>query len=209
VLSPHGAKYFTERVSERIHRPLEVHFHADFGLGVANTIMSIMAGAETIHTTVTGIGERTGNTPMEETVLALLTLYGIDTGIKYEKLNELAALVRELSGTQIPSNRPFIGDMAYDIESGIVTSWYRNVYDKYPTELYPVHPDFVGHRSPQILMGKKSGVDNVLIWAEEHGIELSEDEIQEIVQRVKLHALERRCSLCKDEFKKIVSDLKG
>jgi isopropylmalate/homocitrate/citramalate synthase len=209
VLSPHGAKYFTERVSERIHKPLEVHFHADFGLGVANTIMSILAGAETIHTTVTGIGERTGNTPMEETVLALLTLYGIDTGIKYDKLNELAALVRELSGTQIPANRPFIGDMAYDIESGIITSWYRNVYKEYPTELYPVHPDFVGHRAPQILMGKKSGIDNVLIWAEEHGIELTEDEINEIVQRVKLHALERRCSLCKDDFQKIVKELKG
>jgi isopropylmalate/homocitrate/citramalate synthase len=208
VLSPHGASYFAKRVRERIKKPLEVHFHADFGLSVANSIMAIMAGAEVIHTTVTGIGERTGNTPMEETVLALLTLYGIDTGIKYEKLNELSKLVKELSGTSIPSNRPFIGDMAYDIESGIVTSWYRNVYHEYPTELFPVHPDFVGHRAPRILMGKKSGADNVLLWAKELGIELSDEELQKVVQRVKLQALEQRCALCHEEFRKIVDEVR-
>jgi isopropylmalate/homocitrate/citramalate synthase len=208
VLSPHGATYFAKRVRERINKPLEVHFHADFGLGVANSIMAILAGAEVIHTTVTGIGERTGNTPMEETVLALLTLYGIDTGIKYNKLNELSTLVRELSGTSIPANRPFIGDMAYDIESGIITSWYRNVYHECPTELFPVHPDFVGHRSPQVLMGKKSGVDNVLLWARELGVELSDDEIQKILQRVKSQALDQRCALCKEEFQKLVDELR-
>jgi isopropylmalate/homocitrate/citramalate synthase len=167
-----------------------------------------MAGAEVIHTTVTGIGERTGNTPMEETVLALLTLYGIDTGIKYQKLNELSSLVRELSGTSIPANRPFIGDMAYDIESGIITSWFRNVYHENPTELFPVHPSFVGHRAPQILMGKKSGLDNVMIWAKELGVELTEDEMQEIVRRVKSQALGQRCALCQEEFKKIVDEVK-
>jgi len=208
VLSPHGATYFAKRVRERISKPLEVHFHADFGLAVANSIMAVMSGAEVIHTTVTGIGERTGNTPMEETVLALLTLYGIDTGIKYEKLNELSTLVKELSGTDIPANRPFIGDMAYDIESGIVTSWYRNVYDKYPTELFPVHPAFVGHRSPRILMGKKSGADNVLLWAEELGIELNDDELQEVVNQVKLRALDRRCALSREEFQKIVDEVR-
>ena len=92
VLSPHGASYFTKKVKERINKPLEIHFHADFGLSVANTIAAVLAGAEVIHSTVTGIGERAGNTPMEETVLALLTLYGIDAGIKYPKLNELSAL---------------------------------------------------------------------------------------------------------------------
>jgi len=119
VLSPHGARYFAEKAKERVAKPLEIHFHSDFGLGVANTIMAVLAGAEVIHSTVTGIGERAGNTPMEETTLALLTMYGIDVGIDYSKLNELSRLVRELSGTQIPESRPFIGDGAYTIESGI------------------------------------------------------------------------------------------
>jgi len=208
VLSPHGASYFAKRVKERINKPLEIHFHADFGLAVANTIMAVLAGAEVIHSTVTGIGERTGNAPMEETVLALLALYGIDTGLKYDKLNELSKLVRELSGTVIPANRPFIGDTAYDIESGIVTSWYKNVFHQYPTEIFPVHPDFVGHRPPQIAMGKKSGLDNVLLWLEELGVKLDENEAKEVLTQVKLKALALKRVLSKDEFREIVEGVR-
>jgi len=209
VLSPHGASYFTKRVKERIDKPLEIHFHADFGLAVANTIMAVLAGAEVIHSTVTGIGERAGNAPMEETVLALLTLYGIDTGIKYDKLNELSKLVQELSGTKIPTNRPFIGDMAYDIESGIVTSWYKNVFDSYPTEIFPVHPNFIGHRAPQILMGKKSGLDNVALWAEKLGISLDMDEVKEVLDQVKLQSHDLKRVLNEAEFKKITEEVKA
>jgi isopropylmalate/homocitrate/citramalate synthase len=80
ALNPQAATYFTKKVKERVKKPLEVHFHSDFGLGVANTINALMAGAEVIHSTVLGIGERAGNTPMEETVMALLTMYGIRCG---------------------------------------------------------------------------------------------------------------------------------
>jgi len=210
VLSPHGASYFTRKVKERINKPLEIHFHADFGLSVANTIAAVLAGAEVIHSTVTGIGERAGNTPMEETVLALLTLYGIDVGIKYEKLNELADLVIKLSGTQIPANRPFVGDMAYDIESGILTGWYKNTYDQYPTEVFPVHPDFVGHRAPRILMGKYSGLDNLtLLWTKKLGIELSTDEGREVLTQVKSMSHDLKRVLTEDEFRKIVASVKS
>ena len=63
---PHAAYYFTKKVKERIDKPLEIHFHSDFGMGVANTIMAITAGAEVIHSTVLGIGERAGNTPWKK-----------------------------------------------------------------------------------------------------------------------------------------------
>jgi len=208
VLSPHGASYFTKRVKERINKPLEIHFHDDFGLAVANTIEAVLAGAEVIHSTVTGIGERAGNAPMEETVLSLLTLYGIDVGLKYDKLNELSKLVKELSGTDIPANRPFIGDMAYDIESGILTSWYRNTFHQYPTEVFPVHPNFVGHRPPQILMGKKSGVDNVALWSEELGVQLHDDEVKVVLNEVKLRAHALKRVLNRDEFREIVEGVR-
>jgi isopropylmalate/homocitrate/citramalate synthase len=209
VLSPHGAWYFTKKVKERINKPLEIHFHADFGLAVANTIMAVLAGGEVIHSTVTGIGERAGNTPMEETVMALLTLYGIDTGIRYDKLNELSQLVLKLSGTAIPANRPLIGDMAYDIESGIITSWYKNTCDKCLTEVFPIHPDFVGHRAPQILMGKKSGLDSIAIWAEKLGIELDKDEAEEVLRQVKRRAHDLKRVLNEGEFDKVVQAVKA
>ena len=208
VLSPQGASYFTRKVKERVSKPVEIHFHSDFGLGVANTIMAVLAGAEVIHSTVTGIGERAGNAAMEETVLALLTLYGIDVGIHYNKLNELSQLVQKLSGTKVPASRPFVGKGAYDIESGIVTGWYRNVFKKSPTTVYPVNPKFVGHKKPKILLGKKSGLDNVAIWSQKLGLTLSDEESMTVLQRVKLKAHDLKRPLNEKEFKKIVEEVR-
>ena len=207
VLSPHGASYYTKTVKERINKPLEIHFHNTFGMAAATTIMSVLAGAEVIHSTVTGIGEGPGNCPMEETVLALLTLYGIDTGINYNKLTELSKLVGELSGT--PANRPFVGDMVNDIESGIIAGWYRNSFKQHPTELFPILPKFVGHREPQIVMGKKSGLDSVGIWADKLGIKLTEEETREVLRQIKLRSLNLKRLLTEDEFQEITQGVRG
>ena len=209
VLSPQAATYFAKKVKERITTPLEVHFHPDFGMGVANTINAVLAGAEVIHTTVTGIGERAGNTPMEETVLALLTMYGIDVGIDYSKLNELSHLVQELSGFEVPRNRPFIGDSAYNIESGIVTGWFKNVFESDPTIVYPVHPDFVGHDAPNILMGKKSGLDNIELWTRKLNIELNEEEAMTVLKAVKQKSHDLKRVLTEDEFAEIARSAKA
>ena len=207
VLSPQGASYFTRKVKQRITKPLEIHFHSDFGLGVANTIMAVLAGAEVIHSTVGGIGERCGNAPMEETALALLTLYGVNIGINFSKLNELSKLVMDLAGISVPPNRPFVGEKAYSIESGIVTNWYRNAYEKDPTVVFPVHPQFVGHDMPKIVMGKKSGVDNISIWAENLGIEVSEEKKMDVLTRVKRFSHDSKRNLTEKEFKEIVKEV--
>ena len=205
VLNPQAAHYFTKRVKDRLkNKPLEIHFHADFGLSVANTISAVMAGAEVIHSTVTGVGERAGNAPMEETALALLTLYGVDVGIKYDKLYELSTLVRDLTETQIPSNRSFIGERAYDIASGILTGWYKNVYAEKPTEVFPVLPSFVGHREPKILMGKYSGIDNVTLWAGKMGVNLTSTQADSVVQKMKRQSHDLKRVLTENEFRDIV-----
>ncbi len=207
VLSSHAATYFTQKVIERVNTPVEIHFHSDFGLGVANTINAVLAGAEVIHSTVLGIGERAGNTPLEETALALLTLYGIDVGIDFGKLNELSKLVQKLTGIEVPKNRPFIGDYAYNIESGIVTGWYKNVFQADPTIVYPVNPEFVGHEPPDIFMGKKSGLDNIEIWTQRLNIELTEDEELAVLKKVKQTSHDLKRVLTENEFRKIVESV--
>lgn len=209
VLSPQGAGYFAKKVRERVAKPLEIHFHSDFGLGVANTIMAVLAGAEVIHSTVTGIGERAGNAPMEETALALLTMYGIDAGLDYSKFNEMSKLVREISGTEIPESRPFIGDGAYTIESGIVTGWYKHAFEKDPTTVFPVRPEFVGHEMPQIVMGKKSGIDSIAVWSKKLGIELTEEEALTVLTQVKLRSHDLKRLLSEDEFREIAGNVKA
>lgn len=209
VLSPHAASYFTKRVKERVTKPLEIHFHSDFGMGVANTINAVLAGAEVIHSTVLGIGERAGNTSMEETVMALLTMYGIDVGIDFSKMNELSKLVQKLSGIQIPPHRPLIGEDAYTIESGIVTGWFKNAFELNPTTVFPVNPNFVGHEKPKIAMGKKSGLDNIAIWSDKIGIELDEKEALAVLKEVKLKSHDLKRKLDEEEFKNIALAIKS
>src|ERR1700729_2255476 len=134
VLSPHSIQYLVRSVKARINKRLEAHFHMDFGMGVANTIMALAEGVEVVHSTVLGLGERAGNVPLEETAMALRTLYGIDIGIKYDKLYGLANLVKQLSGHAVASNRPVVGDQLFQIESGIIASWFQNCGDQHTTE---------------------------------------------------------------------------
>src|ERR1700683_96691 len=153
VLAPHAVPYLVREAKKRTNKRLEAHFHMDFGMGVANTIMALAEGVEVIHSTVLGLGERAGNTPMEETVMALLTLYGIDIGLKYDKLYDLAALVKQLSGHSVPSNKPVVGDQLFQIESGIIASWFQNCGDQYATELFPYRWDVVGQAPAKVVLG--------------------------------------------------------
>ena len=207
VTSPHAIRYYTQRVKERLDVPLETHFHMDFGMGVANTALAVAEGASVIHTTVSGIGERAGNAPTEETVLALLTMYGLDLGIKTEKFTEIARLVADLSGVAQPGNRPITGDMLYNVESGIIATWVNNVGDDL-IEPFPYRPELVGQPDPEIVLGKGSGLDSVAFWLGKHGIYDAEiKEIEAILAEVKGRSLAKKGLLDDDEFLDVVREV--
>ena len=207
VLSPHGASYYTRTIRKRISKPLEVHFHNNFGMAIANTIMAVLEGGEVIHSTITGIGEGGGNCPMIEATMALRILYGVDAGLKYEMFSELYDLVTTLAGRG--PNRPFVGEETYDVESGMVVSWHRNSRSTYPTETVPMDPALVGHRGPRYVMGKKSGIDSVAIWAEKLNIALDNDQGAEVLRRVKLYSHDAKRQLTEDEFVEIANAVKS
>lgn len=205
VLTPHAVERFVRASQQRFTVPLETHFHMDYGLGVANSLIAAAAGVGVIQTTVSGIGERAGNTPMEEVVLALLTLYGRDTGIVTQKLTSLARLVAELSGVEQPSNRAVTGTRLFDVESGIIAGWVRNVRDGDRAEALPYLPDLVGQTGAHIVMGKGSGVDNVSEWLDRAGLSADETQRLEILQRVKAFSLDHKRLLTQDEFASIAT----
>jgi isopropylmalate/homocitrate/citramalate synthase len=209
VVSPHAMPYFVKQVQARIDKPLEAHFHQDFGTGVANTLIALAEGVEVAHTTVLGVGERAGNAPMEELAVALRAMYGVDLGIDYSKLYSLAKLVEGLSGHKVPTNKPVVGDQLYQIESGIVTSWLRNVGNEHVTEVFPIHWDLVGQKPGGSALGKGSGLDSVKIWAEEIDVELNDDEAMEVLLAVKQFALEKKRLLNPDDFQRIVEQVVG
>lgn len=207
VLSPHAVSYFVRHTRERIKKPLETHFHMDFGMGVANTIIALAEGAEVVHSTISGIGERAGNVPTEETLLALLTMYGVDTGIKTERLTKLSQYVRKITGQAMPSNRPIVGDRLFDIESGIIASWFKNAGKEHLLEVFPFHPRLVGQRMPRVVLGKNSGVDSIRMHLDRIRVKATDDQVNEIVLRVKKASLKKKGLLDDREFRKIVREV--
>jgi isopropylmalate/homocitrate/citramalate synthase len=203
VLSPHGVQLFVRRTRERLGVPLETHFHMDFGLGVANTLIAVAEGVDVIQTTMTGIGERAGNTPMEETVLALLTMYGVDTGIDTTRFFELSKLVMGLAGVTQPSNRPVVGERLFNVESGIITTWVRNVGDQL-TESFPYRPELVGQPPPVLVLGKGSGLDSVAAALERLGRSATPEQVELILSEVKERSLAEKGLLDDDRFLEIV-----
>jgi isopropylmalate/homocitrate/citramalate synthase len=204
VLSPHGVQLFVRRTRERLGVPLETHFHMDFGLGVANTLLAVAEGVEVIQTTVTGIGERAGNTPMEETVLALLTMYGLDTGIRTERFFELSKQVMSLAGVAQPSNRPVVGERLYNVESGIISTWVRNVGDEL-TESFPYRPELVGQPDPVLVLGKGSGIDSIAAALDRLGRSATTEQMTTMLDEVKARSLETK-GLVDDETFAAIAD---
>ena len=207
VTSPHAMQYFVRKVKERFpDTRLEAHFHQDFGMGVANTVMALAEGVEVIHSTVLGIGERAGNTPMEETVMGLLTMYGVDIGINYDKLTQLAKVVQEASGQPVPGNKPVVGDGLFKVESGIIASWLKNCDYQYATELFPFRWEVVGQDGAEIVMGKGSGIDSVKMWLHKLEIETTEEESLAILAEVKQFGLQNKRLMSEAEFEGLVHD---
>jgi isopropylmalate/homocitrate/citramalate synthase len=210
VLNPSASSYMVRKVKERITKPLETHFHMDFGLGVANTLQAVAHGVDTVQVSVTGIGERSGNVPLEDTVVALKLLYGIETSIDYSKLYGLSKLVRELAGVPVPPNRSIVGDRMYHVESGIIASWVKNVGNEHLTEAFPFRPEFVGQRGPEIVLGKGSGIDSIHVWLDTLGFApANDDEALELLEAVKMASLQKKGLLEAQEFKELVEAVRA
>ena len=208
TLAPHAVPYMVEKTRERLPDvPLECHFHNDFGLGAANTLAALAAGVQVAHLTVTGIGERGGSVPLEDVVVSLLTMYGVDVGIKYGQLTALSHLIRERSPLQIPSNRQIVGDDLFDMESGIITDWYAKCRKDHVLEVFPFHWDLVGQKPPRVVLGKKSGRASIALRLEEMGISATTEQMMDMMWLVKDRSIEKKGLLTDSEFEEIVQSV--
>jgi isopropylmalate/homocitrate/citramalate synthase len=193
-----------KKLRARFKQPIEIHCHEDFGLGVANTIAALSNGASVAHVTVSATGERAGNVPLEDTVMALRVLYGIETGVKTEKFYELSKLVQKLAGFTLPPNRPIVGDSLYYIESGIVAMFHRRCKDVEPLEYIPFLPEVAGRPGVDVALGKGSGLANIEEHLERRGRSATADQENEILARVKQTSIEKKSLLSSAEFEAIV-----
>ena len=204
-VAPHAIPVWVKKVRERLpDTRLEAHFHDDFGLAVANSLSAISAGVEVVHTTVSGIGERAGNCPMEELALALRMLYGVEHNLNTEEFYGLSRLVRERTGHTIPSNRAVVGEQLFEIESGIIAGWYERCIEDKPTEVFPYHWDVVGQPPARVVYGKGSGLPSIEHALKALGLTADENQMRSILGAVKERALETKALLPFEEVTRIV-----
>ena len=204
VCTPDAVTHAVKKVIERLKKPVEIHCHQDFGLGVANTTAALAAGASVAHTTVTGLGERAGNVPMEDVVMSLLCLYGIDVGIHTEKFCEVSRFVMDLARVIQAPNRPIVGDKLYEVESGIIAGWIRMARKDNPLEFVPFAADLVGQKPVNIVLGKNSGPPSIEEWCEKLAVTATDEEKMAMLKQVKAKSFEKKDLLTADEFKAIV-----
>jgi Isopropylmalate/homocitrate/citramalate synthases len=113
-------------------------------------------------------------------------------------------VVREAARVPVPPNRGIVGDRLFHVESGIIASWVKNVGQANLTEAFPFRPEMVGQSGPEIVLGKGSGLDSVLIWLDRTGMgPATEEQMMAILQEVKALSLQKKGLLTEDDFRKI------
>ena len=201
IATPEAAAYLVERVSGWVDVPVHWHGHNDFGLATAAAVAAVQAGASWIHGTINGMGERAGNANLGEVALALGALYGIRTNLRFERLRDASARVRELAGYELEPWKPVVGETLFRRESGAVASQFHD-----PPSIEPYAADLVG-ADRSLVLGKKSGLDSIRIKCAELGLEVQEEQQAELLARVKQLGSEKRGLVTDDEFRQLAATL--
>jgi isopropylmalate/homocitrate/citramalate synthase len=200
VMEPFRMKDLVKKVRGKIpaEMGLGVHCHNDLGLATANTLASIEAGANYPSVTVNGIGERAGNPPLHEIVLALEKIFHREHGIDKKRLYCLSQLVEKGSGIFIPPHAPIVGLNAFRHESGIHVDGILKNSQTYKA----IDPGEVG-REASFVLGKHTGTQAILHLVKQRGYEAKEEELKEILRRVK----EKKVAKGKGEIRKMAEEI--
>jgi len=181
VVTPRVMYRLIRELKPIIKVPISVHCHDDMGLAVANSLAAVEAGAEQVHVTVNGLGERAGNASLEEVVMAMRALYGVKTGIQTKLLVETSKLVERLAGIPVSPNKAIVGGNAFAHVSGI----HAYGVIEFPGTYEPISPELVGHRR-RVELGKLTGRHSVEKQLRSLGIKGSKRQLEEITRKVKV-----------------------
>lgn len=179
-INPYATQYLVKNIKKEIDTEIALHCHNDFGFAVANSIAGLFEGATAISTTVNGIGERAGNTSLEELIMSLKLLYNKDLGFKTEVIYELSQLVSKYSKIPISDSKAIVGNNVFRHESGI----HVDAIVKNPLAYEPFIPEMIGTKR-QIVLGKHSGKSAVIEKLDTLNIKVDDTQLSQIVSLVK------------------------
>lgn len=202
ILNPQETYDFCGKMASRYP---ELHFdfhpHNDYDLAVANVYYAVLAGMKGIHTTVNGLGERAGNAPLSSVLAVLHDQLNVETGLVEEKVNQVSRVVESYSGIRIPYNKPVIGNNVFTQCAGIHADG-DSKNNLYYNELLP---ERFG-RTREYALGKTSGKANIRKNLEALGVELDEDSMRKVTERI-IEMGDRKEIVTPDDLPYIISDV--
>jgi 2-isopropylmalate synthase len=191
-----------ERIDDVI---ISVHCHNDLGMATANTLAAVGAGARQIEVTMNGIGERAGNTALEEVVMALQTrgeqFGGVQTGVETTRLVPTSRLVAGLTGLQVQVNKAIVGANAFAHEAGI----HQDGMLKERTTYEIMDPQDVGWEGTRLVLGKHSGRAGFKNALKDLGLVLEEEQVQDVYERF-LELADRKKNVTGADIAALVAD---
>jgi len=193
-----------KKIIETVGIDVEMHTHNDFGMATANCLAGVRAGARFLSTTVMGIGERSGNTPLEEIVMSCKHLLNLSTGIDPIRLKPLAEFVSVASGREIYISKPFLGANCFAHEAGI----HADGIIKDAKNYEPYEPEEVGLER-KIVIGKHSGRNTIVTDLSNRGITLNDQDAVDLLERVRRGAVKLHRSISSDELYVMYQDMKA
>jgi homocitrate synthase NifV len=187
VLDPFSTYEAMSFLKARTSIELEIHAHDDLGLATANSLAAVRGGATHVNTTVNGLGERAGNAPLEEAVVALSNLYGLETGVDRRQLHLISDLVSQASGRPVPANKSIVGAAVFTHEAGIHVHGLLRDRHNYQA----LDPAGLG-RTHRVQLGKHSGATAVSLVFDALGLTLEPDQAGIVLERVRNHAVQSK-----------------
>lgn len=201
---PAAICYLVRQLKEATGLAVEVHCHNDFGLAVANALAAYEGGANALDVSVNGIGYRAGGVALEEVVMALEVLYGVDTGLRLDLLPELSRLVEEITGLPNDYLKPVVGRGAFDYEQwGSTAALSAGGERRYA---FPFEPEVIG-RSPRLMIGKWSDIGAVQQKLAEYGLTATTEQLAEILVASQRAGIAYHRPLRDDEFLRIAQEI--
>jgi D-citramalate synthase len=180
----------------------DFHAHNDYDLGVSNALEALKAGADGLHLTINGMGERAGNAPMASTIAVIKDfLPGVKTGINEKVLFSVSKLVENFSGVMIPANKPIIGANVFTQTAGIHADG-DNKKNLYFSDLMP---ERFG-RTRKYALGKSSGKANIQKNLQELGLQLNDEDLKKVTQRI-IELGDKKQVVTKEDLPYIISDV--
>jgi homocitrate synthase NifV len=204
TLNPLTTFRYIKTLHDAVGIDIEMHTHNDFGMATANSLSGVYGGANHVGVTINGLGERAGNSCLQEVIMGLRHLMNVNVNYNTMIFREVAQYVANASGRELPVSKPIVGSNIFAHESGI----HGDGVLKNPLTYEVFKPEEVGLER-QIIIGKHSGTAAIKSKFKEYLIDLSEADAKEILARVRQMSIDKKRSLFDKEVVYIYEEIMG